>query len=82
MSLTDNVPTPKHEARDVSTFDVATDLTKEVTEEEHINACKRDYAVSHFINDVSSSFCSSLTVEYTRMFKCLFTVVFVRRMCV
>ena len=76
--LTDNA---EHEARDVSTPDVAIDLTKQMTEDEHINACKQDYAVSLFINDVSSSLCPSLTVEYTRMFKCLFTVVFVRRMC-
>ena len=74
--LTDNA---EHEARDVSTPVVATDLTKQMTEEEHINACERDYAVSHFINDVSSSLCPSLTVEYTQMFNCLFTVV--RRMC-
>ena len=76
VSFTDNA---EHEARDVSTPVVATDLTKEMTEEEHINACERDYAVSLFINDVSSSLCPSLTVEYTQMFKCLFTVVFVRR---
>ena len=78
MSLTDNA---EHEARDVSILVVATDLTKKVTEEEHINACKRDYAVSPFINDVSSSLCPSLTVEYTQMSNCLFTVFFVRRMC-
>ena len=74
MLLTDNA---EHKARDVSTPVVAIDLTKEMTEEEHINACKQDYAVSLFINEVSSSFCPSLTAEYTQMFKCLFTVVFV-----
>ena len=77
MLLTDNA---EHEARDVSILVVAIDLTKEVTEEEQINACERDYAVSLFINDVSSSLCPSLIVEYTQMSNCLFTVVFVRRM--
>ena len=69
MLLTDNA---EHEARDVSTPDVAIDLTKQMTEDEHINACKQDYAVSLFINDVSSSLCPSLTVEYTQTFNCLF----------
>ena len=78
MLLTDNA---EHKARDVSTPVVAIDLTKEMTEEEHINACERDYAVSLFINDVCSFLCPSLTVEYTQMSNCLFTVVFVRCMC-
>ena len=77
VSLTDNA---EHEARDVWSPVVATDLSKQMTEEEHINACERDYAVSPFINDVSPSLCPSPTVEYTQMSNCLFTVVFVRRM--
>ena len=78
VSLTDNA---EHKARDVWSPVVATDLSKQMTEEEHINACERDYAVSPFINDVSPSLCPSPTVEYTQMSNCLFTVVFVRRMC-
>ena len=78
VSLTDNA---EHKARDVWSPVVATDLTKQMTGEEHINACERDYAVSPFINDVSPSLCPSPTVEYTQMSNCLFTVVFVRHMC-